>query len=613
LLVNFNDTIASYPKQKTIIDLFEEKALQVPDSMALLFEDKQLSYKQLNEKANQLAHYLRSKGVKEETLVPICIERSLEMIIGILGILKAGGAYVPIDPEYPEERISYMLKDTNAAIVVSSKESWSKLQTPEGVEVVELDTDWRTINMQSTENLQVHIQPHHLAYLIYTSGSTGKPKGVMIEHGSVVNLITTQSVFFNITADERILQFSNYTFDASVEQIFLSLFNGASLILFTEGLQLDKNLFESFLNDKSISHLHATPSFLENVTPYNYKCLKRVIAGGDLCKKELAEKWNSTLTFYNEYGPTETTVTAIEYQTHPTNNKEKIASLPIGKPLSNTQVYILNNAGTLCPVGVFGVIHIGGVQVARGYLNMPQLTTAKFIKNPFSTIEDSRLYCTGDLGRWLADGNIEYLGRIDNQVKINGYRIELEEIESILQQSDLVSQAAVLARNDANGHKRLIGYVVPNGIFNKEAIITNLKSRLPHYIIPALWVELAELPLTSNGKIDRNSLPDPEMDLLSKKEYEAPLNEVEEKLAIIWQDLLGIKKVGIHDNFFELGGHSLLAMKMVSVIERNLLLSIPISALFQFTTISDLSKYIEIQSIGFSKNTNTSAFELIDI
>jgi amino acid adenylation domain-containing protein/non-ribosomal peptide synthase protein (TIGR01720 family) len=490
------------------------------------------------------------------------------MLVGILGILKAGGAYVPIDPEYPQERISYMLEDTRATIIVSSKESRLKLKDSTDIEIIEMDGDWQAVNCQlSTVNCQPAVQPHHLAYVIYTSGSTGRPKGVMIEHGGVVNLISAQSQFFKISSNERILQFSNYCFDASVEQIFLALFNGGSLILFREGLQFDMDLFEVFLKDNKISHLHATPLFLENLNSDTYPDLNRVIAGGDLCKKELPKRWQNKLNFYNEYGPTETTVTAIEYYIS-NNGLERSSSLPIGKPLSNTIIYLLNEGNNLVPLGGVGEIHVGGIQVARGYLNLPDLTAEKFIKDPFSKEEGARLYKTGDIGRWLADGNIEYLGRKDDQVKIRGYRIELGEIESVLVQSGLVKQAVVLAREDKEGHKRLVGYIVAEGLFDKQAITTYLQDKLPEYMVPALWVELESLPLTPNGKIDRKALPDADSSLLTKQ-YVAPRNELEAKLAMIWQEVLGIDQVGTEDNFFELGGDSIITIQVVSRARRS--------------------------------------------
>jgi amino acid adenylation domain-containing protein/non-ribosomal peptide synthase protein (TIGR01720 family) len=610
LLIDFNATQAAYPKDKSIVDLFEEQVKKSAESIAIVFEEDQLTYKELNARSNQLARYLQKIGVKAETLVPICVERSLEMIIGILGILKAGGAYVPIDPEYPQERIGYMLEDTGANLVVSSNAGREKLNGCTAAQVIALDGDWEEIGKEESSNLQTAVRPEQLAYVIYTSGSTGKPKGVMIEHGSVVNLIITQTAFFGIDSDERILQFSNYCFDASVEQTFLALFNGGALIMFPEGLQLDVKLFDEFLFKQKVSHLHAIPTFLENIQ-LNYKQLKRVIAGGDVCSKKLAEKWGESINFYNEYGPTETTVTAIEYNAQG-NYFDNL--VPIGKPLANVTLYILNSSQALTPIGVQGEIYIGGVQVARGYLNLPELTAERFIKNPFSEEAGSRLYKTGDLGRWLPDGNIEYLGRADDQVKIRGYRIELGEIENVLNESGLVKQGVVLAKEDSSGNKRLVGYVVPQERFDKHILQNYLSTQLPDYMVPALWVELDSIPLMPNGKIDRKALPDPDLTNMVN-EYVAPRTATEIALAKIWQELLGLERIGIYDDFFELGGHSLLAMRIVSYIKRDMSVSIPIRTLFRFTSISDQSKYLdfELQAAGNLDERNTDEFDLIDL
>ena len=594
LLESFNDTAAEYPKGKTIIDLFEEQVIKNPGNIALVFEERQLTYKELNGLSNQLGNYLKNKGVKEDTLIPVCIKRSVGMIVGILGILKSGAAYVPIDPEYPEERIRFMLEDTNASIIVSSEEYAKKLSGTSATDCILLDSDWPAISNQSTENVEAGIKKNNLAYVIYTSGSTGKPKGVMIEHGGVVNLINAQSAYFNIGRDEKILQFSNYCFDASVEQIFLALFNGASLIMFPEGLQLNMDLFEAFMKDERISHLHATPAFLENLYSTDYESLKRVIAGGDTCKKELAALWKNKVDFYNEYGPTETTVTAIEYHdktgyTHQTN------SLPVGKPIANTQLYIADKNKSLLPIGVAGKLYIAGAGVARGYLNRPELTVEKFISNPFGNEPGSIMYNTGDLARWLPDGNVEYLGRIDEQVKIRGYRIELGEIENVLQEFEAVRQAVVLAKEDKEGNKRLVGFVVPQGLFDRDAIQTYLRKKVPDYMVPALWVQLESIPLTSNGKVDRKALPDPDAGALMSNEYEAPGNEMEFQIAALWKEIQKVERAGVNDNFFELGGHSLNAIQLTSRLHKLLNIKTDIGTIFSNPTIRQLGKALVLE------------------
>lgn len=591
LLEGFNHPLVEYPENKSIVDRFEEQAECTPAALAVAFENKQLSYKELNERSNQLAHYLRESGVREEMLVPLCVQRSFEMIVGILGILKAGGAYVPIDPQYPPERINYILEDTHATILVCDKENRSKFQTLHVDTIVELGQDTPCINKQHHTNPPTSIRPDNLAYVIYTSGSTGKPKGVMIEHAGVVNLIQAQSRLFNITGDEKILQFSNYCFDASVEQIFLALFNGASIILVSEEILLHTGLFVNFLKEEKITHLHATPLFLETLPAIHNGYLKRVIAGGDICKKELMERWIQIVDFYNEYGPTETTVTAVEYKANEEKSKQ-LAWVPIGRPVTNTQVYILDKEEQLCPVGVPGELCIGGVQVGRGYLNLVQLTADKFIADQFSKEPERMLYKTGDLARWLDDGNIEYLGRRDDQVKIRGYRMELGEIESVLRMNESVKDAVVLAKEDKEGNKRLVGYIVPYGVFNKETAESYLRSKLPGYMIPAIWVELKNLPLTSSGKINKKALPDPNMDMISDNMYEAPGNETEAELANIWMEVLNIEHVGVHNNFFELGGHSLKAIQLISRMHKRFNIQINIKDIFSNPTIKELSRIL---------------------
>jgi len=601
LLIDFNNTKVDYPRDKTIIDLFEDQAAKTPGVIAVIFEEEQLTYQQLNERANQLAHYLRNRGVKEETLVPICIERSLDMITGILGILKAGGAYVPIDPEYPEERINYMLEDTAAAIVLTSKESISKLQAPAGVQILELDGDWLRLNGQlPTTNYQRITQPHHLAYVIYTSGSTGKPKGVMNEHRGLVNRLCWAQDYYGLTSEDSILQKTTFCFDVSVWELLWPLLVGSKLVFAKPEGHKDPHYLKSIIDRQKITMVHFVPSmlgaFLSEVQPGDCKGLKRVLCSGEALKQSQIQLFIEKLSdteLHNLYGPTEAAID-VTYWSMP-NREEEIKIVPIGRPVANTSIYILDTRNRLVPMGGIGEINIGGVQVARGYLNRPELTTEKFIADPFSTEEGLMLYKTGDLGRWLADGNIEYLGRIDDQVKIRGYRIELGEIETVVQQSELVRQAVVLARADSNGNKRLVGYVVAGEAFNREQIVSYLKAKLPEYMVPAVWMELESLPLTANGKIDRKALPDPDASEMLSGQYVAPRNEVEEKMAAIWQELLGVEKVGVDDNFFELGGDSILTMQVASRVKR-LGYEMHPKDLFIHQTIGNLSKQITQRS-----------------
>jgi amino acid adenylation domain-containing protein/FkbH-like protein len=577
--------------------LMQDQVNVSPEKTALIYNNESLSYKDLHERSNKLANYLITKGVTKESLVPICIERSMEMIIGILGILKAGGAYVPIDPEYPKDRISFILEDTAASIIISSKESSLKLPVDEKTERVLLDDPdvLESIGKHSKDNPVTNLNSYNAAYVIYTSGSTGKPKGVIIEHTTVVNLIKTQSEYFKINSDDRILQFSNYSFDASVEQIFLALCNGAALVLFSEGLQLSQDRFTDYLIEKKITHLHATPAFLESIIPLSKenKFLKRVIAGGDVCKKELSEYWKNKVSFYNEYGPTETTVTAIEYNVKENTDNSKNITLPIGKPLKGVKVYVINRYDEICPVGVSGEICISGNCLARGYLNQPELTKEKFVENPFSNHDGKLIYRTGDLGRWLTDGNIEYLGRLDDQVKIRGYRIELGEIESILLESDMVKNSVVLSKPDNNGNPGLVAYIISDEKFDRNNIKNHLRKKLPEYMIPSFWIVMDSFPLTSNGKIDRKAFPDPEVTELIKTEYIAAESETEIKLTGLWKEILNIEKIGVNDNFFELGGHSLIAIRLSAKINKLFNVNTDIGTIFSNPTIRKLSKVIE--------------------
>jgi amino acid adenylation domain-containing protein len=623
LLTRFNDTQADYPKDKNVIDLFEEQVLRNPDAIALIYENEKLSYGELNVRSNQLARYLVEKGVKSETLVPICIERSPEMIIGILGILKAGGAYVPIDPDYPADRISYMLEDTAASIVLSSKGSSNRLGDT-SASVIEIDGDWELIEKGKDTNLDAVIRSVQLAYVIYTSGSTGRPKGVMIEHQSLINYLSNSEARYVNDGEANSGSFIHlsYTFDASLTGLFMPLLAGKYLVIGSnESLDVfaDKNLEKYAPYD----FIKITPSHI-GLLPTTFKSTSgswltgKLVIGGEALRLSQFDpfiKAGIGVEIINEYGPTEATVGCSTYSFH-TLGEHKFAQneVPIGKPISNTLIHILSGDGELSPIGVPGEVCIGGAGLARGYLNRAELTVEKFIKDPSSDDPGARLYKTGDLGRWLPDGNIEYMGRIDDQVKIRGFRIELGEVESILNESELVNQAVVLAKEDNSGNKRLVAYVVVAGLFDKQAVQAYLASKLPYYMVPQLWVELERLPLTPNGKIDRKALPDPELQSVIT-EYVAPRNATEQALAGIWQELLGLERIGVYDNFFELGGHSLLAMRAVSYIQRDLLISIPIHMLFRFTSINDLGKYLEleIQTNGNPEEKNTDIFKVIDV
>ncbi|TCN55434.1 amino acid adenylation domain-containing protein [Flavobacterium circumlabens] len=568
LLLDFNATAAAYPENKTIIDLFEEQLEKTPDNIAVVFEETALTYQVLNEQANQLAHYLRQNhAIESGDLVGIKLDRSERIIVTILGILKSGAAYVPIDSSYPQERIAYIEKDSNCKIVIDEPVFEAFYKNRES---------YSGLNIEKINN------SGDLAYIIYTSGTTGNPKGVMVEHKNVINLIHSQTREFKIDATERILQLSNFSFDASVEQTFLALLNGAALYILPRKVLLDEVELEQFVLENKITHFHSVPSVVSKLKPSNKFSLRRVLSGGDICSEKLAASWSTICDFYNKYGPTETTVTSIEFL----YTKEKPFS--IGRPISNTQVYILNNALLPTPLGVLGNVYISGAGVTRGYWNKPELTAEKFIENPF--ISGTKMYDTGDVARWLPDGNIEFSGRNDHQVKIRGFRIELGEIEtSLLQYSAHLNEAIVQAK-EVNGEKVLVAYYLTNAAIDKAAIRNYLLGKLPEHMVPSFYIDLDHFPVTPNGKIDRKALPGISGEDGIRKEYIQPRNETEQKIAEIWQEVLAVEKVGITDNFFELGGHSLIVAQVINRLNKQLNKTVSFKDFFSNPTIEALSK-----------------------
>jgi amino acid adenylation domain-containing protein len=571
-------TAQHYPADKTIVDLFEAQVLRTPPAIAVEYEGSYLTYETLSAEADKLAGHLQANGVLPETLVAICMDRSLDMIIGILGILKAGGAYVPIDPLSPPERIAWILEDSRTELCVSNSRVAAVLEGIAGIEIVL--TDQTTYNGVAAKTT---LHPDNLAYVIYTSGSSGRSKGVLVEHGSVVNLVSTHGSYFGLDATDRIALCSNYYFDASVEQLFGALLTGATLVMVPADVQSDPQLFEAFLSTAGITHLEATYSFLSRITPLPYAGLRRVVSGGEACHGLLASQWSGVAAFYNIYGPTEATVSATVYQYNETAERTTDI-LPIGRPLANVSLYILDSNGQPVPPGAYGELHIGGRGVSRGYLNQPALTAEKYIH---SLYKEERLYRTGDLVRLQADGNLVYAGRIDMQVKIRGYRIEPGEIEQLLQQHDQVKSAVVVAQEDT----RLVAYIVSDGDPDTGALRSYLKSQLPEYMVPAYFMVLPFLPVTGNGKIDLSALPEIDTSQ-SGVGYVAPRNSQEEALCDVWRILLNVARVGVHDNFFVLGGHSLLAMRVQAAIRTRLHTEVSVKAIFAHATVSELSSYI---------------------
>jgi len=621
LITGFNNTRAAAPVDKTVVGIFEEQVLRTPDSIVIIFGQEEITFIELNEKANQLAHYLRNSGLKAEGLVPLCFERSVDMIAAILGVLKAGGAYVPIDPGYPEGRIKYMLQDTGATLVVTNKQSRQKLEGVENVDIVEVDE--QKIKNEATSNVSVNISPGSLAYVIYTSGSTGAPKGVMIEHRNLVNyVVNTKTRYINEAGNNAgSFMHLSYTFDASITAIFLPLLSGKALVI---GSSNFPDIFEdkTFLQYAPYDFIKITPSHLEFLQPrisdvFTNTSASKLVIGGEallLNQFDYLEQQGIDVEVINEYGPTEATVGCSTYSFSPSKQDNEAGNnIPIGKPIDNVELYILDAQEQVVPIGVLGELYIGGSGLARGYLNKGALTAEKFIQDPFSIRPNAKIYKTGDLAKWMPDGNIEYAGRIDDQVKLRGYRIELGEIQSIVQESGLVKSVVVMVCEDAAGNKRLIAYVVPDGTFDQTAVINYLKTKLPEYMVPSYWHQLEQFPLTINGKVDRKALPDPGKNIFTGKEYIAPETVTEKNLAGIWQDLLNLENVGVHDNFFEIGGHSLLAMRLIAAISKKMKVELTIRNLFQFTTIYELGRYIEIQTTHDAGNVNADDFELIDI
>ena len=592
LLVEFNAAQISYQHNKTIVDLFEEQVEKTPDATAVVFEGEQLSFHQLNERANQLAHYLKSKGVKTETLVPLFIERGLNMMVGILGILKAGGAYVPIDTDFPQERISYMLEDTGAALLVTSEESRFKLQLEKEVEIIDIEADWNLNSPYSKENVRTGISSQNLAYVIYTSGSTGNPKGVMIEHRNLGDYVAGLKQKTRIDKCKSFALVSTIATDLGNTVIYASLLSGGALHIFSKDSVSDTQKLHSYFSQNRIDCLKIVPSHWKALCMEDQLLMpeRLLVFGGEALQARLVEDISlsgTNCTIVNHYGPTETTIGKLLHIVD--YNRSYGHTIPIGKAFSNTQVYVLSKDLKLCPVGVSGQLYISGEGVARGYYNNSALTNDKFIPDPFIKKPTSRMYGTGDLVKYLPDGNIEFIGRVDNQVKIRGYRIELGEIESMLQQYENVSDAVVLAKEDSQGNKRLVAYVVADG-FNRQEIISYLQEKIPDYMIPSAIVEMEKLPLTANGKVDRKALPDPDSAAGVSDEYVAPGNEMERKLTEIWQDVLDLERVGVHDNFFELGGDSIISIQVVSRARRAGY-ELQVGDVFTYQTIASLVEY----------------------
>ncbi|MBP2656774.1 MAG: amino acid adenylation domain protein, partial [Firmicutes bacterium] len=605
ILVDFNNTNSAYPADKTINALFEERVAKTPDNIAVKFAEQQLTYQELNTRANQLARVLRNKGVKANRIVGIMVDRSLEMIIGILGILKAGGAYLPIAPEYPAERVSYTLEDSGAEILLTQRYLISAISFNGDI----LALDDQSLYRGETINLRQENTSHDAAYVIYTSGSTGKPKGVLVEHKAAVNMVSWLQQQYPLGEDDVILQKTPFTFDASGRELLWWIVSQAKLCFLKPGGEKDPAEIYKAIEKNKITVINFVPSALNVFLEYanreensnSLSSLRKVFVGGEALKLSQVERFNELLNkrfntkLVNLYGPTEAT---IDVSCYDCSIKTPLEVIPIGKPINNLVLYIMGRNNTqLLPIGVAGEVCIAGEGLARGYVNRPELTAEKFVENPF--ILGGRMYRTGDLGRWLPDGNIEYLGRIDHQVKIRGFRIELGEIEAELLKHPSIIETVVIAKEDAFANNYLCAYFVAGEELTTTELREHLAQELPDYMIPSSFVQLANMPLTSSAKIDRKALPEPEGRINTGTEYLAPANEREKKLVALWEEVLGAEKVGMNDNFFDLGGHSIKAIALVNRIYKEFGAEIGLQEVFKAKTVKELSKIID----GMAQNS----------
>ncbi|MCX7092171.1 MAG: amino acid adenylation domain-containing protein [Methylobacter sp.] len=603
LLVEWNDTAAPFPADTCIHELFEAQVAATPQAVALIHENSRLSYAELNARANRLAHYLREVGVKPDVLVAICVERGLNMIVGLLAILKAGGAYLPLDPAYPEDRLVFMLEDS-VPIAVLTQDRFESLfvGVAKALPLIDLEAMfpvWAYHPDTNPDRQALGLNPKHLAYVIYTSGSTGKPKGVMIEHQGLCSMITDLKKRYHMETEDRMLQFATIAFDVSVEEIFVTLLSGAALLLRTDEWLCDASAFWTLCQNNGVSIVNLPTLFWQQLAQEHQAVIpsivRHIIIGGDAVSSKVLADWFGREGYrpklLNAYGPTETTVNATIHE--PSANALSWQS--IGRPIANTQIYILDANRQPVPIGVAGELFIGGIGIARGYLKRPELTAERFIADPFAAKAKARMYKTGDLARWLADGTIEFLGRNDFQVKIRGFRIELGDIETKLAEHPAVREVAVLAYEDNGADKQLVAYPVPQGtaVPSISELREFLKPKLPEFMIPSAFMFLDALPLTPNGKLDRKALPKPDANCrIPDAEFTAPRNPLEQQLVDIWTHVLQLDRIGIHDNFFALGGHSLLAVKMVAEVNKQLNTDLVLGVVYQAPTIEELSLII---------------------
>ena len=601
LLETINSTTREYPNETLLHQLVDEQAVENPDKVAVQFGDESITYTELIDRANQLAHYLVDKGAGSERLVGIYMNRGIDMVVGLLGILKSGSAYLPMDPMFPHDRLEYMLKDAAAPILLTQERLEDSFPDYQG-EVICLDSQWGEISASSTESPMITAKPQNLAYTIYTSGSTGKPKGVQIEHRNVVNFLHSMQKEPGITPKDVLLSVTTLSFDISILEIFLPLITGAKLILVSKEQSMEGGFLLSQVKRSQVTIMQATPStwriMLDSGWDKKFDQLK-VLCGGEAFPKDLADQLLDRCgELWNVYGPTETTIWSTCKQI-----KSDDPKVTIGRPIDNTTVYILDKNANLAAQGVIGELCIGGDGVSRGYLNRPELNEDRFISSSFNGQSKDLIYRTGDLARILNNGEIECLGRLDNQVKIRGYRIELGEIESIISQHPQIKASVVAVKGKDLMDSRLVAYAIPEGDAPSiDELKSMVKNDLPDYMVPAHWMFLEKFPKTSNEKIDRKNLPDPDFkDLQRDTEFEEAKDELENRLIEIWEKLLNVNPIGVNDNFFVLGGHSLLAARITAQIKKKLGIDLQLETLFKAQTVRELAN--EIRSMGWSQES----------
>lgn len=580
ILFTWNETRKDYSCEKFAHELFHEQVTRTPDALAVEFLDQQLTYKELHERSNKLAHYLIRLGVKAETMVGLRVERSTEMVVAILAILKAGGCYVPLDVNYPADRIDYMLQDAGITILLTQQRFKAN-----NVRTLCLDSEWELVDAESCESPAVELSPENLAYAIYTSGSTGRPKGVLLRHRGLSNLAQAQAEGFGMSAGNRVLQFASVSFDASVSEIFKTLLVGGCLCLEPQERLLAGPDLARSLRDRNIDTVTLPPSALATLRPEDLPALKKIIVAGEACSAELYSRWSNGRRFFNAYGPTEVTVCATIGEC-----EDAVRTPPIGRPIGNMEVYLLDQKLQSVPIGVTGELYVGGIGLARGYHHRPDLTAERFIPHPYATSAGARLYRTGDLARYLDDGCIEFQGRADEQVKVRGFRVEPGEIETVLRQHPTVNDCLALAAKSPDGEVRLAAYAIAESVTGDQ-LKDYLRQRLPEYMVPSVCFVLKRFPLTPNGKIDRQALPSPFE--ISLRDYTAPSDQVERLLVDVAAEILKVDQLGVHDNFFEVGGDSLRAAMFLNRLQEILGEVVYVVALFDAPMMSALARYLK--------------------